>query len=74
MHSQGWKDEYLQIINQMVAEGDTIYGVADRLDLLKHEVEDILARTHPLGPVLQSWAARSAAPGRGWTAFEYTNP
>jgi len=72
MHSQpGWKDDYLQVISRLMAEGDTIDAIADQLDMAPDLVADLLG--HPLAPVLQSWAARSAAPGRGWAAFERTN-
>ena len=64
MHSQpGWRDDYGQINSRLIAEGDTIDAIADQLDMLVDDVADILARTHPLGPVLQSWAARSARLG-----------
>ena len=56
-----WRDDYGQIITKLIAEGATIDGVADQLDMPLDLVADILARTHPLGPVLHRWAQRAAA-------------
>ena len=69
MHSQpGWRDDYGQIISRLIAEGATIDGVADQLDMPLDLVADILART--LAPILMRWQAK---PGRGWAAFEHSN-
>ena len=36
MHSQpGWKDDYLQVISRLMAEGDTIDAIADQLDIAR---------------------------------------
>ncbi len=72
MHSQpGWRDDYGQIITKLIAEGDTIDAIADQLDMAPDLVADILARTHPLAPILERW--RATKPGGGWAARERTN-
>ena len=38
------------------------HDIADQLDMLVDDVADILARTHPLAPILRKWAERASAP------------
>ena len=70
MHSQpGWRDDYLKIVAQMVAEGATIDAIADQLDMAPDLVADLL--DHPLAPILERW--RATKPGCGWAALEHSN-
>ena len=74
MHpTTGWRDDYGQIISKLIAEGDTIDAIADQLDMLVDDVADILARTHPLGPVLQSLAGAIGSAWARLVRLERTN-
>ena len=68
-----WRDDYRKIAAQMINSSPEISlrEVAARLDMAPDLVADILARTHPLSPVLERW--RATKPGYGWAALERTN-